>query len=220
MRILNLFIKIFIHPVSSDADQARREFILNILLLGAVLLTGIAFIANSIYFLYLGPAYKGLSPFVTLGTLLFFSLLLFFSRKNKSRFISYIFIILLFALSIFAGYTFGPDLPEGLLLDAILIVFSGILINSFAAFLVSSAISIFILFFSELQLMGAYVPQTLWKTQPFRLTDIIVNVISLMLIFVVSWMFNRELVQALKRARRSEKELRQQRDLLEEKVEE
>ncbi len=220
MRVFNLFTKIFIKPVSSDADQARREFILNILLLGLVLLTGIAFIANSIYFFYLGSLYKGLSPFITFGSLIFFSLLLFLSRKNKSRFTAHIFIILLFTLSVFAQLTFGPDLPEALLLDALIIVFAGILINSFAAFIVSAAISIFIIFFSELELMGAYVSQTAWKLQPFRLSDIIVNIVSLLLIFVVSWMFNRELVQALKRARKSEKELRQQRDLLEQMVEE
>src|SRR5207245_1034752 len=95
-----------------------------------------------------------------------------------------------------------------------------ILINSRFAFILTSLIGANLFALSFMQMHHVYAPRLYWKHQEYNLADGIVRYITLTIIALVSWLFNREMETALIRAQLSEKALREQRDLLEIKVEE
>ncbi len=60
--------------------------------------------------------------------------------------------------------------------------------------------------------------QNYWRAEKHEVADAIVYAVLFMIIAIVAWLFTREIKKALIRARTSEAELRQERDLLEVKV--
>lgn len=83
-----------IKPRSKDEDLARKEFILNVLLLGGIFLSIIAIICASISFLYLtrqGKVFHGTSIYTLTLFFLFFLTLYIFSKLGSAKKVSYIF---------------------------------------------------------------------------------------------------------------------------------
>ncbi|MBI2039654.1 HAMP domain-containing histidine kinase [Candidatus Microgenomates bacterium] len=206
-------------PKSANKDKSRREFILNILLLGSIILAGVAFFINLIDpILYPGSSTSE-NPLITGTILTFLCLLLLMSRFRKSNISAILFIALLYLVGVYVNYRFGPDLSQGLLLFALLIVMAGILISTKSALIITVLSGLSILLFSYLQINNLYQPNNDWKIKPVLITDAIVYVITLGVIAIVSYLSNREIEKALKRAWRSEAALRRQRDQLEIMVE-
>jgi len=122
-------------PKSLDKDKARREFILNILLIGLIFLSSAAFLINLVYFFLLNGRKSEDNPMLT-GLIAGFLIILFIlSRKGKSTFSSSVFIFLFIIIGSYSNYLWGADLPATLLLSALVIVMAGILIDSKVAFL-------------------------------------------------------------------------------------
>src|SRR5258708_6062680 len=96
---------------------------------------------------------------------------------------------------------------------------SGILISSQFAIKMTLLISSTILLLLYLQINNIIVVKTSWRTQNPILLDGITYSATFFVIVLVSWLFNKEMETALKRARISETSLKRQRDLLEIKVE-
>jgi two-component system, NtrC family, C4-dicarboxylate transport sensor histidine kinase DctB len=71
-----------------------------------------------------------------------------------------------------------------------------------------------------MQLNGSWVPNTYWKAENYEYNDIIMFIALLSIIATTAWLWNREIDKALKRAKESEIALKQERDLLEVRVEE
>ena len=63
-------------------------------------------------------------------------------------------------------------------------------------------------------------PDLTWKTQDWAAPDIFVVVVIFFIIATASWLSNREMEKSLRRAKKSEEELKQERDLLEVRVRE
>lgn len=216
---IKLFIKKTILPHALNKDDARREFILNILLVGLGVLAGIAFSINALHpFLY--PESKAQSPLTTGIVLIFIVLLWKLSRFGKSQIAAHIFIIFLLLMGMYMSYYWGPDLPAVLLFYSLLIVMTGILINSSFAFLIAIACGVATVIFSYLELSQMLHPHDGWKREPILITDAVVYAIIFGIISIVSWLSNREMMKALRRARASELAVRKQRDNLEVIVEE
>src|SRR5204862_2776099 len=114
----------------------------------------------------------------------------------------------------------GVDIPQSILTYALIIVMSGILISSRSAFFMSSLVALTIMTIGYLQQEKFIIVSSSWRKDVESLTDSLVIIATFYVIFIVSWLSNRETEKALKRARASEKALKQQRDLLEVKVEE
>jgi len=213
------FFTVITRPRSKNLDTARREFILNILLVGLIVLTVPAFLLNIFKsFVYLHK--RGENPLVTGSVLVVFIGLLVLSRKGKSYFASSIFIFILILLGISANFRWGPDLPQILLIYSLTVVMAGILINSRFAFIISVINGTIILVFSYLKIHGLYHTDDRWRIDVVHFSDAIVYAITLFIIALVSWLFNRESERALRRARISEMALKRQRDRLEIVVEE
>lgn len=207
-------------PKSKNEDRARREFILNILLLSSVLFSlAMSFIAL-VDMLKDKLEYSGVSPFVPLVVSGFFAGLYVLSRKGFSIFASYLFINTYFLSIVYMVFNWGIDIPQGVLSYALIIVISGILINTRFAFLMTGIISTLLLVIIYLQERSFIKPDVTWRAEIAGSNDVIGFIVTLGIIVIVSWLSNREIEKSLKRARRSEAELKKERDFLEVKVDE
>lgn len=216
----HLFYESAIHPRSKNEDDARREFILNILLLTLILASSVAFVLTWQNWARLGPEnYQGISPPVIAILVLLFMGLFWMSRRGSFVVSAYIFIGVFLTPVIIALLVWGVDLPQGLLLLALVIGMSGILIGTRFLFTLSLLIFVFLLVIGTLQSKNILPVINTWKTEHLVMSDIIAAVVTLGSIQVVSWLANREIEKSLRRAWASEAELKQERDLLEVKVE-
>ncbi len=216
--------KKLIRPKSKNEDSQRREFILNIILVSFIIFALLSFINTLINFIRLGSAAysgRGMSPLVLFIVFLFFSILYILSRTGHFIVSAYILLLIHFIGTTYCIYKWGVSLHAGLLLYALLIVIAGILINTRFAFFTTLFTSLTLLIINYLHTHGIVLPNLYWKTNKIVETkEVIIFATMLCIIMVVSWLSNREIERSLKRARKSEAELKQERDLLEVKVDE
>lgn len=219
-RVLGFLSQRLLTPRAETEDLARREFILNIFLLGSIGLLFVALLAVIQQTMIQGADHKGSSPFYVLTIFLSFVTLLFLSRKGFIKTTAYIFIgVYFFAIS--SGlYTYGIDQPQTLLAFALIIVMAGIMIGSRFAFIVTFMSATLLAVLGYLQINEFYPVDAYWKQElVVKPEDPITFSITLALIAIASWLSNREIEKSLLRARHSEAELKKERDLLEETVE-
>ena len=220
MRQFILFLSKCVEPISVNEDLRRREFILNILLLGSVVLSFTAFVVIIIDYIKLGAAYRGGPPLILLAIFGLFLAFYFLSRGGLFVSTSYVFVGVYFIAATYTGYSWGIDVPQGLLIYILVIIMSGILISTRFALIATLTVSLTILLFAHLQSISIIQPDLYWRNEMLDVEDAIVVVVTLSVIALVSWLSNREIDKSLRRARRSEKSLREERDLLEIRVEE
>lgn len=207
-------------PKSKNEDIQRSEFILNILLLSIIILFAVAFLIASIDYLSKAPNYRGLSPFVDMAIFLFFITLFILSRKGCVLLSSLLLICIIFLFATYMGYRWGVDLPAEILLYSVIIVMSGILISTRFAFITTLIICATVIITGYLHNLGTVEVNRYWVNQTWTVSEITVASILFFVIATVSWLSNREIEKSLKRARKSEAELKAERDSLEIKVEE
>jgi signal transduction histidine kinase len=220
MKLFHFLYKKLIYPKSKDKDRSRREFILNILLVGNIALSVLALFSTLVNYLSSPSHYTGVNALVPFFALAFFITLLVLSRRRKIKVSALAFIVALLSLGFYASYRSGVDLPEGLLVYAVLITIAGIVISANFSFFLALIIGILLVLGGYLQHQGVFMPDASWKGEDLKMTDIVVNVVTLVLIALVSWLSSREIEKALKRARVSEAALRRQNNDLEEIVQE
>lgn len=210
-------------PKAKKEDTKRREYVLNILLLGIIvfLLVVIAIFISDMA--VSGLYYQQVNLLKTLisylAILLAFIFLFFLSRRGFILTASGILISILVIATSFLVASFGAELPTGLLGYILAIIFAGILINSGFAFLTTIISCLAILTITYLQINGHIEVNSYWKSEPLKIVDIIMFCAMFFVVAVVSWLSNRETEKSLRRARKSEAELKKERDMLEIKVE-
>lgn len=209
-----------VKPKSDNEDLSRREFILNNILLGSILLSFLAVFIVVMDSIRLGQLYRGESLRLEFMISSIFIFLYFLSRKGFFILASYILIGLYFLSVSYSAYKWGADLPSALLIYALIIIMSGILISTRVALINTAIISTFLIALTHFQSRGTIIPNLYWKTESFKVKDIIVIVIIFSVMLVISWLSNREIDKSLLRARRSEEELKKERYSLEIKVQE
>jgi C4-dicarboxylate-specific signal transduction histidine kinase len=101
-----------------------------------------------------------------------------------------------------------------MLIYALIIIVAGILISATFSIITTTVISASFIFIStKHDLVGNH--SVIWG-----MSDTIMSVIIIAIIAVMSWLSNHEIEKSLKRARKSEIELKKERDLLEIRVDE
>lgn len=223
---MNLFSGFFhnaVRPRSSDEDRARREFIFNVLALSALVLLFIAIVDNMAHLSWADPTMRNedaLSVASLSALFAFFAFLYVLSLRGRALAASFLLLAALFDLAAYMGYRWGVDLSASLLFYALVITMAGILVNAQFAFvtavLAGSAIGIT----AHLHQIGAIEPDRGWIAELWKADDVFVATLILLIIALVMWLSNREITKSLARARRSEADLKQERDLLEVRVEE
>jgi signal transduction histidine kinase len=170
----------------------------------------------------LGATYKGVNPLVPLSVLTFFAFL-FFRSKTKSEYsvyCAYLFILAYYLPTTYALFKWGVDLPLGLLSYVLIIILAGILADSKFAFETVIFISLTVLILTIFQITGVTHPDIAWKAKTLTLPNVLTIVVIFYIVAIVLWLSNREIERSLKRARKSEAELKEERDTLEVRVKE
>ena len=215
------FLTPFVYPKSDSEDIARREFILNILLIGAValLLTATA-IDIATLFVNVASGENALPSIVIYGLLLFFLFLYILSRKRYVALASYLLLGAFFLLTAYMGYHWGVDVPAQIVFYPLVIVMAGILISTRVAFFATILIAITMALTGYLQYTHVIEVNAYWKNELWTWSDITMIIIIYFIVATVTWLSNREIEKSLRRARKSEAQLKEERDTLEIRVEE
>jgi signal transduction histidine kinase len=139
-------------------------------------------------------------------------------RKGFYKITSTIFILMLIFGGFYTLFFWGADVPEGLLILAITIIITGILLGGRLSFLITLVICGYLIVLTYLQTNKVIPIELHWKNNILEIRDSIITSISLFIITTVSWLSNREMERSLERAEASEKSLKAERDLLEQRV--
>ncbi len=209
-----------ITPHSQNEDVARREYIFNILVLGLSALTFLAFVLTLLSYLRQGDGYENVPPFALLIPIAILLSLYKLARKKFRDWIVWIFIGLYLVIATYSMYLYSYVLPQGLLIYVLVIIMSGILISARASLVMTLIVLVSLSILAYIQINGLTDPYADELNEPFKTDDLLVYIVIFAIIFSVSWLSNREIETSLKRARKSEKELRVERNSLEEKVKE
>jgi len=216
---IKTWLKKLILSKSADEDVRRREFILNILLVFSItcfLVLNVIRIVDALS----NPNDSGMPLGFTLAILAIFLFLFWLSKKGWSKTAGSLFIIL-YALPMFYSFLiWGADLPAALLLAILVIIMSGVLLGERWVLISTVIVAAFSIIVTYLQSHELIAVANYWRLEKTQLADAIAYAVLFMVISAVAWLFSREIKKALRRARQSEDELRQERDSLEIKVEE
>jgi signal transduction histidine kinase len=209
-------------PRSRTEDDKRKEFILNVILISSFLLSALVTLLLLIRSIQTHSLNSTNGVSFLMGTVIFvvFLTLYILSRAGLFKLSAYLLLTIYFITATYALYAWGIDLPQGLLVYAMIIVASGILINSTFAFIVTLCCSATLFILNYLIQDGTIKADQVWRQMQFGWPDAIVISVTFGVVAVISWLSNREIDKSLKRARKSEAELKKERDLLEIKVEE
>jgi signal transduction histidine kinase len=112
----------------------------------------------------------------------------------------------------------GIDLPSSNLFYVLIIIISGILINTRFAIIVTVVIGLTMSIIGYLQHTNVLFINNYWKQRDWSTSDIVMTIIVYIIIATVSWLSNREIEKSLVRAQKSEAELKKERDSLAEIV--
>jgi signal transduction histidine kinase len=166
-----------------------------------------------------GEIYSGIPVLVLFILFTIYIAGYFISRLGRSRQVAYILLGLYLLAAAYTGYKWGADVPQSLLIYALIIVMSGILVGSRFAFVITAIVSFILLTLSYLQDAGTISISSAWKTKVVHPRDAFISSVTLLIISLVSWLSNREIERSLRRAWRSEAAVEKQRDKLEITVE-
>lgn len=207
----------YVKPRSLNEDDGRREYIFNVLLLGMTALSLVTFLVSFGRFLAEGYSEDNIKP-VFLGILVAILVLMYaVSRKKFGNLIVYVFVATFLLLGSYGLYLYSYVLPQGLLIYALVIVMSGILISAKSALIITIMISLNLCILSYMQINEIIHPRTAELNDPMRM-NLAVYIFIFFTIYLVSWLYSREIRRSLARARKSEALLTKERDSLETKV--
>ncbi|HEY1074480.1 MAG TPA: HAMP domain-containing sensor histidine kinase [Patescibacteria group bacterium] len=212
--------KLLIAPKGASEDTRRREYILNLLLLGSIALSAIALFSAFLNVLARSDGYRGESLLVLCIPMGFFLCLYALSRIRYPKIAASVFIATYYILATYTLAKWGILLPQGILIYAVIIVMTGVLLSTNAAFFVTCLLSVTLLTLRVFEIQGTLHPNLYWIHESGGIDDAIVFSATLFIILIVSWLSNREIYKSLERARKSEASLKEQRDSLEIIVEE
>jgi signal transduction histidine kinase len=117
------------------------------------------------------------------------------------------------------SFKWGVDLVASLLFYALAIVMAGILLNKRHIFITSFAVGCMLVTVGYFQAANKISPNRYWTSEMWGIAETSVAVIIFMVIATITWLYNREIEKSILKLRKSEAELKEERDTLEIKVE-
>jgi signal transduction histidine kinase len=214
------YTRIFESNISYGINQ-RRGLLVNILLFVNILFS----VLTSILITYAtltskDPSGRGLPIIIPIFITIFFVLLLIISKKGYFKFSAFCLMAIYYLVATYMIFSWGIDLTSAILIYALVVIMSGILISTRFTLYSTIIIAITLFVIGNLQLSNIVVVNNYWKQEPFNYNDIVIFTIMLSIIAITAWLWNKEIDAALKRALESEAALKEERDLLEVRVEE
>lgn len=214
MYFTNLIAKYF-GPKSADPDMYRKELVLNSLLAFCFPLIVIFEILTINHESY-EKSYIGCLSFLLISSP--FIGAYYLSRKGRISAASSI-LIATFSVGILKSLlNWSILLPSTLLSTTLIITLTSVLISSRAGFISAVISGIIIFIVNSLNQYGLISVDLSWQKNHILTSDVISLSIFILFISGISWLSNRQTYISLKRAQESEKELANERDLLEIRV--
>lgn len=164
------FLFSIIKPKTENEDSKRQEFILNVILAGSLIFSGIAIFLEIWQMLFL-ENFRGELPIVPIGVFFVFLCLYVFSRLGSFKESSYFLIGIYFFTALYTVVKWGIDLPLGLLIFILVIIISGILININFSFFITICSSTAIILLAYLQNNFIIHPNLYWKKEMLKIAD-------------------------------------------------
>lgn len=214
-RLFQYLYQKLIEPHSTNADDRRQEYLLNVILVSLLLVAIIAALTASIDYL-VAPMGNRVSNLVSSDVfVMLIAGLLALSRRNHFRQASGFLVGLIgfIILQLLLGY--GYLLPEVGLGFAMVAVISGVLLKARTGLIVTISLAVIMLTVTYLQVTERLHPDFSWRTDKPVVADAYGLVGTIAIIGIVSWLANREIDRSLDRARRSEAALALERNNLE-----
>jgi len=212
------FYNVALKPGSQQPDEYRREFIINVLLSGLIVVSSLALIGSLITFTEHQNTNGAQSLIITA---LFLTGLIGGHRAVRSNHVTVVSYALVVALGLAATqlmFHWSFELPQVLLAFSLTIVVASVLLTARAGLLFAAGFAVLIVLCGFLQVEHYLPANTAWRQKPFVLIDAIGYALIFSIIGLVSWLSNREIDRSLTRARLSEAALLAERDNLEIKV--
>jgi len=210
-------IKSLLSPKSIDPDVHRKELILNSLL-GFCIPLAIIFSILTFNHERYATSYIGCINFLVICAPFFASY--YFSRKGNIALASTILITTFSVGTLKSLLTWSILLPSTLLSIVLIVILTGILISSRAGFIYAT-MSGLVLYITNTLAHSSYISFDLsWRDNRILTSDIVTLGVFLLFMSGISWISNRQTQLSLIRARKSEAELKIERDSLEIKVDE
>jgi signal transduction histidine kinase len=211
--------KKFIGNVKNE-EVKRKMVILNTLSLSIITFL-ILLLILSIY-----SSFKNTSVYINLSSgIIFLSILLsiisfLLSQKGRILLSSFIILTLIYGCIFYGSIKWGVDLPTVLIALFIVVLMSGILINSKAGLVCAIIFSIHLSCFNYMTNNHLIKIDYNWKKDFFNTLDVIEYSSLLIFASVFSWLSNSQLEKSLKRSRNAEIKIQTEKDNLEIKVKE
>lgn len=210
----------FIRPLSPEPGQAEREIVLNYLLVGILALSVVSLLAALTRLLVFDGSFHPTRLLSMIVTLLFIIALYCLARYGRLyRLVAVTLTLLISAFGCLVALSWGVLNPDAILLFSLAVVMSGVLIGARYSLYTASGLTIILLYIQHGESTGRTRPDLSWLNDKPIVGDIIVFATILLVIALVSWLFNRQMELSLRRAERSEKALQRQKLLLEIKAE-
>lgn len=213
--------KKWIEPRSNDPDQQSRELVLNWLLAGSIGFIALQLL-NLLASLFIRhKTYLG-GRILILSILLagFISLFVYSRRYRRLIFAKFAVVGFFLICTTYVFYYWGILTPVGLLLGSLVIVMASVLLGARHALYAALLLGVILGSIEYGKAHGYIHPDLAWMQQSSTFTDVVSSTIIFLLLALITWLFNGQMENSLRRARRSEQALKRQSEMLEEKVEE
>lgn len=213
------YYNLYIAPRQGDEDARNREFVLHVLLAGAVatMLLALVVLCNSYFIL---GSKSALATLLSVLVMLAVAAGIYkLSRRGWHKAAAYAFIGLYFIIAVGAALTWGVTMPATVALFGLIVVLCGILVGARYSLYGFGVMAVTFFVLRMLQSSGVYHPDLSWTSDPSGADELIGVVLVFGVIAIVSWLFNFRMERSLHRAERAETALRRQKAELEKMVE-
>lgn len=205
-------------PMARREDDARREYILCVLLVFMSTLSVLFSISVASLAIILGTARLGISVTTSIFISGFFLALLAVARKGGWKICRYLFLGAITLPTLYSFARWGTLLPIPLLALSLIIILSGILINTRAAILMAAGFGSYLGLLNYAHQHNLLSVDESWMQRELYANYSIEITIILMVISGIIWLAYKEIENSLRRARRSEAMVKKERDRLESRV--
>lgn len=213
------FLSDIVVPRLQDPFNKRREFILNILLVGSLLLFSLATLASVISMFQLKETYNGISLLFLLFINCFLLLLYKLSRMGCINIASYGLILIYLVPTLFSIIVWSIYIVVPMVALAVILVMAGILIDSSFAVFLTAITTAFIVIVTILQQHFLIPVDISWiKEVSIYPPDAVVLGLLFIVLLTISWVSNHQIELLLKQLLMSQKHLKDERNHFEEKV--
>lgn len=211
-------ITFLITPISRREDEARQEYILNILVIFSIVLSTIYLFSVATLAYTLGTSRNGITIFSASLMVLVFITLMVITKIGYRKSAAWIFLALLTGPTLYSIYRWGTLLPIPLLALSLIIIMTSVLIGTRAAITMAIGLGSYLGIVMYADQIGLIQTDTSWITNALHSNYAIELSVMLLITGGISWLAHREIETSLKRARRSEAQVQRERNTMEERI--